>query len=89
MVQVYKLPIGISIETMRTLQGAEGSRLNPIQDTNGNWIISQEEYNAAEFQHLVTEYPDVYAAMQLIDYEPVITELPVYHLNTSLKKSDI
>jgi hypothetical protein len=77
MIQVYKLPEGISIEIMRTLQGAEGSYLNPIEDANGNWIISQEEYNAAEFQHLVAAYPDVYAAMQLIYYEPVLTKLPV------------
>lgn len=68
---VYKLPKGVDVDFMRTLKGAEGSFLNPIEDNNGNFIISQEEYNCAEFQYLVNEYPEVYAAMQLIPFEPI------------------
>lgn len=72
MTQVWKLPAGINLDVMRSLTGTEGSKLNPIEDINGNWVISQEEYNAAEFQYLINQYPEVYAAMVLIDYEPII-----------------
>lgn len=71
MVQVYQLPIGIDLNIMRALTGAEGSKLNPIEDVHGNWVISVEEYNAGEFQYLINQYPEVYAAMVLIDYEPM------------------
>lgn len=67
---VYKLPKGVDIDFMRTLKGVEGSYLNPIEDKNGNFVISQEEYKCAEFQYLVELYPEVYAAMQLIFFEP-------------------
>lgn len=71
MAQVYKLPSGINLEVMRSLTGTEGSKLNPIEDANGNWVISIEEYNASEFQWLVNQYPEVYSAMMLIDYAPI------------------
>lgn len=73
MIQVWKLPAGINLDIMRSLTGTEGSKLNPIEDVHGNWVISVEEYNAGEFQYLVNEYPIIYAAMVLIDYEPKLT----------------
>jgi len=68
--KVYKIPEGTDIDFMRTLQGEEGSFLNPIQDINDNWIVSVEEWNAAEFQYLKTEYAEIIAKFELIEYEP-------------------
>lgn len=78
MIQVWKLPAGINIDVVRTLQATDGvSYLNPIQDVNGNWIVSQEEYDCPEFQYLKTQYELIYSQMELIDYEPIITENPI------------
>ncbi len=74
MIQVYKIPLGTDIEGMRLLVGKEGSYLNPIQDIDGNWIVSQEEYNAYEFQYLKTEFPDVVAGFELIEYKPITVD---------------
>lgn len=38
------------VEKLKSVVGEEGSRLNPIQDINGNWFITAEEYYAKEFQ---------------------------------------
>lgn len=70
MIKVWKLPAGIDIATVNSLVGDEGSYLNAIEDNNGNFIVSQEEYDCAEFQRFKTEYADIYSAMVLIDYEP-------------------
>ena len=45
------------------------SYFNPIQDANGDWIISLEEVNQCSIAW-VKELP-------LIDYSPVITEVDV------------
>ena len=47
---------------------APDSFFNPIQDANGNWIISLEEVNQCSIEW-VKELP-------LIEYEPVIIDLP-------------
>ena len=48
---------------------APDSFFNPIQDKNGNWIISLEEVNQCSIEW-VKELP-------LIEYEPVIIDLPI------------
>jgi hypothetical protein len=47
----------------------EGCVFNPIQDMNGNWVISIEEMGMAS-----TEY-DWLKGLDLIEYEPKISEL--------------
>ena len=45
---------------------------NPTQDANNNWFVSQEEVNGCnkpEFQWL--------KSCELIDYNPVIVNLPI------------
>lgn len=70
MTKVWKLPAGIDIATVNSLIGDEGSSLNAIEDIHGNYILSQEEYWATEFQKFKIEYADVYQHMVEIDYEP-------------------
>jgi hypothetical protein len=70
MILVWKFPEGVNIDDIRQLQGTEGSRLNPVQDIDGNWVVSDEEYCMDEFQHLKKEYIDIWAQMSRIEYKP-------------------
>lgn len=72
MILVWKFPPQVNIDNVRQLVGTEGSRLNPIQDTLGNWVVSDEEYCMGEFQYLKKDYPDIFATMERIVYEPLI-----------------
>lgn len=47
--KMYKLPNEMNPMDLKTVQGSEGTYLNPIQDVNGNWVISPQEYEADEF----------------------------------------
>lgn len=51
---------------------APDSFFNPIQDKNGNWIISLEEVE----QCVNTDFMWV-KELPLIEYEPVIIDLPI------------
>lgn len=73
MSKVWKLPAGIDVAIVNSLKGDEGSRLNAIEDIHGNYILSQEEYWAKEFQRFKIEYADVYQHMVEIHYEPIPT----------------
>jgi hypothetical protein len=41
-----------------------------VQDAEGNWIVSDEEYCMAEFQFLKKDYPQIWAGMTRIEYRP-------------------
>jgi hypothetical protein len=49
MSKVLQIETGM-IETLKGVVGSEGSTLNPIQDADGNWFISYEEFTAPQFQ---------------------------------------
>ena len=70
MILMWKFPAGINIDEVRQLRGEEGSYLNPVEDANGNWVVSDEEYCAQEFQYLKREFPHIWATMERIPYEP-------------------
>lgn len=67
---VYKLPEGLTTDELKQFKGMEGSLLNPIEDAEGNLIISIEEWNADEFQYLKTDYPDIAGQFTAIEYKP-------------------
>lgn len=69
---MYKLPPNITPEELMRFQGAEGSYLNPIQDADGNWVVSDEEWNAAEFQYIKDEYPEITAQFTHIEFKAKI-----------------
>ena len=75
MIKVWKLPDGINIDNVKLLKGNDGNFLNPIQDIDNNWILSEEEYDCNEFQYLKIEYKSIYEQMILIDYSPLKAEL--------------
>lgn len=71
MTKVWKLPAGTDIEGMKLKVGLSGcTYLNPIQDINDNWVVTENEYNNPDFQYLKEQYPDIANNMELIDYEP-------------------
>jgi hypothetical protein len=75
-VKLWKLPPLIDIEGMRKLKGNEGTFLNPVQDINGDWFVSQEEYDSIEFQYLKTDFTDWVTQFVLSDYiKPIDTLL--------------
>lgn len=65
--KAYKIPKGI-VNELREIKGSQGSTLNPIEDVNGNFIISVEEFKSKEFDLSKYEF-------ELIEYEPVIIKM--------------
>jgi len=66
MIQVHLL----TEEQAQSIAGTEfmpDSYFNPIQDANGNWIISVEEVTQCSI--------DWVKELSLIDYNPIVTEL--------------
>jgi hypothetical protein len=67
----YRVPTNlVSVQSLKTMRGAEGTYLNPILDENDIWIISMEERNGSEFQTLWEQYPEISEGFELIDTTP-------------------
>jgi hypothetical protein len=75
---MIKIPNGINPTEFKKNIGLKGSRLNPIQDADGNWVISEEEWNAPEFQYLKVKYAQFISLFTVIPFKPVATNLPPY-----------
>ena len=82
---MWKFPIDVNIDDVRQLRGEQGSYLNPVQDAKDNWVVSDEEYCAQEFQYLKRDYPHIWASMERIPYEPKPT--PPIEWETKQKQS--
>lgn len=67
---MYKLPDNITPERLKEFKGIEGTLLNPVEDADGNWVVSDEEWESHEFQYLKSEYPDLAALFTQIPYNP-------------------
>lgn len=70
-IYVYKVPDEQTAIYLRNVVGLNGNFLNPIQDNNNNWIISQQEWINPEFQFLKEQYPEKVSLFELIIYEPI------------------
>lgn len=59
------------VERLKGVVGAQGSRLNPIQDADGKWFISYEEFTAPEFQKFFQQdaKTDITDKLVEIDYK--------------------
>lgn len=60
--KVYKLPKEL-VSELREIKGSQGSRINPIEDANGNYVISSEEIESEEFDLSRYEF-------EVIEFEP-------------------
>lgn len=67
---VYKLPPTLSLDEVRALTGSDGSKLNPIQDADDNWVLSAEEMRAEEFNIFKIKYIDLIVDFKKIEYKP-------------------
>lgn len=56
-------------EQLKGTQFIEDNFFNPIQDVNGNWIISLQE-----LVYCTKVFADT---VELIEYEPIIFEMPI------------
>ena len=73
----YKIPTDlVSIEELRQLQGTDGSFLFPIQDINGEWIVSTQEWDSKEFQWLKDKFPEIADGFKAIETEAAVLYLP-------------
>ena len=69
MENVYKLTIEQKDQLIgQTWDGVQ--YFNPTQDADGNWFISNEEVNGCTTIGWLSTLPE-------IDYNPVITQLPI------------
>jgi hypothetical protein len=70
MTKVLQIEAGM-VDTLKGVVGSQGSTLNPIQDADGNWFISYEEFNAPEFQKFFQQDAKVTITDKLaeIDYK--------------------
>lgn len=75
MIQMWKLPVGVDIDFIKTLVGSDGrSRLYPVTDINGDWFLSNEECISPVFLELKSQYQEIVDQMVLVDFiEPART----------------
>lgn len=62
--KVYKIPTELKSELLE-IKGSQGSRLNPIEDIDGNVVISVEEFESEEFD--LSQYK-----FELIEFKPKV-----------------
>lgn len=68
MVIVYKIPTQLKPEVLKGLVGAQGTIPNPVQDKNGNWVISRELWENGEFDEVKKAYPQMLIGFELIEW---------------------
>jgi hypothetical protein len=73
---MYKIPDNLDQKALAQLQGTEGTFLHPIQDADGNWVISPEEWNSPEFKPTKEKYPNLASLFTEIEFKPVVYEFP-------------
>lgn len=73
---MYKLPDNITPERLKEFKGLEGTLFNPIEDADGNWVVSDEEWGSHEFQYLKAKYPNIAALFTQIAYNPKPPQKP-------------
>jgi hypothetical protein len=66
------------VDTLKGVVGAEGSTLNPIQDADGNWFISYEEFTAPEFQKFFQQDAKVAVTDKLLEIDYKRKPAPEY-----------
>ena len=69
MITVYKLPAGITATELRAAIQVPGGSVNPVQDANGNWIITEQEWNCPDFQQFKTQYAEIAAQFTAIPWQ--------------------
>ena len=77
MKKINNIPIEIKgkkislVDALFTIVGTEGSRLNPVQDINGDWFISEEEWNCDEFAEFKIANELILPCFEDAEFKPV------------------
>lgn len=69
MIYVRKLPPQANAILLKQEKWAPDSYLNPVQDADGNWIISEEEYQGME-EGLKNKFP-FFNNLEQIEYKEI------------------
>jgi len=72
-ITINNTPVNL-IDALRGLVGSMGSRLNPVQDINGDWFISQEEWDNPEFDEFKQRNQSVLAQFEDAEFIPKIKQ---------------
>lgn len=70
--KMYKLTKKIDIKKIKKIKGKEATILNPVQDINGDWFISKEEYDGKEFEYLKSNMDKIFLESIFEEYIPPI-----------------
>lgn len=68
--QVYKIPDTINLETLKALEGTDGTRVNIVVDADGNNVLSEEIVNSKEFKETKNAILLAGHLFTKIDYKP-------------------
>ncbi len=68
--EVYKIPDTISLDIIKSLEGSNGTKVNVIEDANGNNVISCEIVNSDEFKEVKNMIELQGHIFTKIDYKP-------------------
>lgn len=70
MKKVFLVPDTISIESLKSLEGANGTRVGIIEDADGNHVISTEIATNDEFREVRNMISLTGHEFKIIDYKP-------------------
>lgn len=70
MTKVFLVPKTISIEALKSLEGADGTRVSIIEDADGNHVISTEIATKDEFREVRNMMNVAGHQFKIIDYKP-------------------
>ena len=71
---MMKLPIEVPPLELKNFIGTLGTVLNPIQDLDGDFVVSMEEWNSEEFAYLKVDFPELAALFTEKEFKPIIDE---------------
>ena len=67
---MYKVPTElISADELKKIQGSEGTYFAPIEDADGNTVVSIDEWESKEFDHWKEQNKDITSKFAKIDTE--------------------
>jgi hypothetical protein len=71
-IMAYKLPPDLSVDEFISTVDALNAPLgiNPVQDINDDWFISEQEWNYPEWQIFKIQYPEITANFVYTEYVP-------------------
>ncbi len=70
-ITINNSPVNL-IDALRGLVGTMGSRLNPVQDINGDWFVSQEEWDNPEFEQFKLDNPAILNQFEDAEFIPQV-----------------